>query len=336
MADAMNFSGQMVLALSSDFVAFTGNFISNLSGAMGHFVTACVTLYVVLLGWRVLTGKVKSGEEMLDSIIALVVVVVVSSFALDSALFTGWFFSPFIKTVGAFSSFAVDSSGADSVGTADVFRRIDGCMSTIIQAITAKTPPSFFTDPGIYIQLLISEFLMLSIIFMFAAAFSIIYVMSFGGICLLMALGPIPFYLAAFRATRGLFWGWVRSVFTLGLTIVFASLIVSMMVGSVEAAITDWASTTVENDGVWNQEILRALLWCVMGVALILKSADFAASVTGGQAGSTAGIAGMLSGAVGAGAGALSLRNISKLSSGGAQVLDGGRRMYSKLRGFIQ
>lgn len=134
-------------------------------------------------------------------------------------------------------------------------------------------------------------------------AFLTIYCISYFSMCLFFLVGGIFILFGTIKQTRGLFFAWLRNLFQHGVTIVFASISLGLSFQGVSAAIKRLGMLDAAN--IFTFDYFSLIAWCLITLALILKSPDFAAGLTSTMAGSTAGIAGAMSTAGGAGAAAL-------------------------------
>jgi len=186
-------------------------------GALYNSLTVILTLFIALLGFGLITGRLRiSLSSLTPSMFTLVAVV---SFTTSFVLFQTVFWNLAVLGPDWIASILMGTDGSATTIFAD---KLDVLMFSLMEvsggdAMDANT--SIFSPPG----LLWSGGTMLLLGTVGVLATCKI------ALAVLMALGPIFIVMALFKGTRGLFVGWLKGVTMMALAPLFAVLAGSLM-----------------------------------------------------------------------------------------------------------
>lgn len=307
------------------------------------FSRAFVTLYVVLVGYRVLMGK--TGERAKEWATSVVLLVVLQGVLFESRAYAEWITEP-IKSI-MFSLAALMSGGGDDAFAA--FGRLDSVMLTITQAVDRLDPGgNLLTNTMAYLKVAAASLLLL----IFTGGLYLVYLVLIGlalfAVYILFLIGPPFLFFAVFSETRFIAWAWVKAVAQYALWFVLLSLVMGIGIEGIELAGGMLSNWDVVRDGVFTKQYAMTLLMCALVSYFLLKVADISSALTGGT-GMQSGLAGgMLAGgahslsSLASGAGRSSV-SAASAAAGPASSVAGyaaGRaaggvvRAYSALRGI--
>jgi type IV secretory pathway VirB6-like protein len=314
---------------------------SLLSSQFYNTAVILVTLYIVLLGYLALKGKV--GDSLGELIMMFITVPLCFGIFFHESVVTSLIYSPIMKTMAALMGVAM---GNDSFSLSTVFTPIDKSFIEIFRAVDTLTVKVSKWDLGMKFKIFSVTSLLAGVYGALYVIFAVLIIGAIFAIHTLIILGPIFGTLAAFKKTRFLFFAWLKSIITYALIPVFTAIVMGITLSFLSDAITDIQNIKIEEDGIFTFAMGSALFIGVMSITLHLKASEFANSITNGQASGLGGFFGTMAGIAAGGAAALRLLGGRRLMKGMGSLKDAGLdkagsllkagigRAYSKMRGF--
>lgn len=180
-------------------------------------LTILLTLFIALLGFGLITGRVRIGLSSLTP--RMMTLILVVTFATSWVAFQSVFWN---LAVGAPDEIAGVLMGTQGSATNIFADKLDVVLMSLMEASGGEamdTDTSLYSPPG----LLWAGATMLLLGTVGVLATSKI------ALAVLMALGPVFIVMALFKGTRGLFTGWLKGVVLLAIAPLFAVLAGSLM-----------------------------------------------------------------------------------------------------------
>jgi type IV secretion system protein VirB6 len=270
-----------------------------LMDSFGTVIRTAVTLYIVITGYAVMTGKAKDAtREFLQSIF---LVVFLQTMILESSAYHHWIVEPFVQSIFSLSGFFLSHSDSFSTGDGVIgmFGSVDQVFGKALYTFNRLVPEgNLVTSAALYFKVGTVLLPFLLIYTVMYAAFAVMIAMGFFSLYVLFIVGGPCIFFGSFSKTRMIFWQWFRSICNYSLLIVFTSIVMSICIYGISGAVDSLAALNA-SEGVYTVEMGAAIAWALLTIAMLLKCPDFAASISGAQSGSTAGIAGGISLAAG-------------------------------------
>lgn len=263
-----------------------------------------VAVYLILTGYKMAMNK---GEESyLDIAKTCLISCTVYYCVLESDIYSEWVVEPIMGVVTDLAAFFTQQSSAR------LFEALDNQAMDFLAATSSIF--SWSWNPADYIFQFVA-FLILNFVF-FAMFFSflVIYCISYFSMCIFFLVGGVFILFGTIPKTRGLFFAWLRNLSQFGLTIIFSSIALGLCFKGITESVA--RVQHLDTTHFWTLDFFSLIGWCLITIALFLKSPDFAAGLTSTMAGSTAGIAGAMS--AGAGATAAGTLAGGKMAGAGA------------------
>lgn len=261
------------------------------ANASKSFLYVFAVLYFIGLGVGLVIGKVKAR----DVAICYITMALAATIALNPTTYTNYVSELFSDTTLELASYF--STNAEGTGLDAIFNKVDSTFSTLVSYSENMEPTgNFLTNAWLYIKAgagigLLGFFYLATIV-----CFVGLFIMSWFCMHVLFVLGGIMIFFAGFDRTRFIFFGWLRSIFTHSLVIIFASLSLSISLWLLEKSLTALAETDI-TQGVFTPQYFASLILSILSVFLLLKCPDLASGLTGGFAGRTSTLAAFMSGA---------------------------------------
>jgi hypothetical protein len=306
------------MLLVNNYNAYFISIFDSLMDSFGVFFRGIMVLYTVFIGYMYMTNR-DEGAKLLKSYL---LVAMFYTFVMETDLYMYTVYEPFMSMVEDLSTFFLQGKVYSSV-----FATLDDLAIKFIVK-SADLWPSGSWWPSDYIFAIVGYVALYGFFFTMIFAFLAIYVISFFSMCLFLLLGGIFILLGCIDKTRSMFFAWLKNLLQFAFTIIFASIILGITSDGVMNSIDDLGRLDVNN--FLTVEFFGFIGWCAITIVLFLKSADFAAGLTGTIAGSTVALAGGMARAGGltasaaglaatgaAGAGALSAHGALLSAQGG-------------------
>ncbi|MEW6594153.1 MAG: type IV secretion system protein [Thermodesulfobacteriota bacterium] len=321
-------------SLDKYFMLIFGSFMASFGG----FARAFVLLYLLLMGIGYL--KAKFGEHTKEIGWSILLIIALHVFVMELAVYKEWFVDPIKRITMHMASFFVNAGMGGSDGLEGLFTRLDDAfvkMETTVDAIFPTGNLIMFASDYIKATLALGAMTL---------AFGAVYVayvitlcMGFFSMYVLFVVGGICIFFGAFKQTRHVTWSWCRAVANYALLVIFASMIMGICVDGISHAMDKLAANSDPSLGYFTREIGYVICWSLLSLGLLLKSADYAAALSGGMAGSTAMITGGLAMTGGAMFSASKLAYNNPFTRGAANkvggwIKEGASRAYSKMKGI--
>lgn len=229
----------------------------------------------------------------------LILTVIVTSIVFSPGAWSSWIAGPILGTIQGTSTFLTSKATGGAGG--NIFASLSQGMDLIMSVstkINASTSSWQFVEK---FEGLIAQLLLAAVYIAVVVTFMLINIMSWFAIYIMMVFGGICFYFAIYDSTRHIFWAWLRAVCNYGLVVVFASLIMGICNGMLNDFVSQLAAQDYGTvDPIFNKAYISTLCACILTWCMLLRAPDFAAALSGGSAGNTAGIAGVVSMSAGA------------------------------------
>nr|WP_287412658.1 type IV secretion system protein [Pseudodesulfovibrio sp.] len=308
----------------SNLILMNTQYVSAIYGELmesfGMFFRAFVTLYIVCTGYKFY--KAESKMSVYDLLISCII-----ASSLYAVIFEWtWYYDFVIETAvnltldasSFFISSAPTSGGSEGFGNVhEVFRSLDQTVIDFFRAIEDLSPKgNFLTNAWRYFCFILAMIPLFTIFMAMYASFFVIFGIAFFSMFIFFIMGGPCFLFVAFKETRHIFITWCRGLLNYMLLAALAAIVMGICGKGISEAVLAFTMQSETVSIIVSDSYLKILIWCAFCLAMILKSPDFAAHMTGTIAGSTSGIAGALSAGTSALAGGLFVG--SKMAGGAA------------------
>lgn len=321
--------------LSTFLGAIYGGVMGSFSG-LAHTMTA---LYVAIVGYMVIMGKV--GERTKDWTLSIFLVPMLAGIVFEPDLYAEWIVGPFRDTALMLSGF-VAGNGDDVMPIID---KMDVAIGKILHAVDEiDVPGSILGETWLMGKVFVASCIIALVFIGLYLVFVVLYVQAFIGMYMMFLAGGIALFFAAFKETRFVTWTWLRQLMNYTLWAVFLGAIVGLGITGLEYASEEILAWDPVSKGVFTKSLGISLLWGCALIYVLLKAGDFSAALTGGTAPQAGGLIG--TGAMVAGSAMLSGTRALHTAAGGwagaakAGMVVGrgmaglGVRAWSAMRGF--
>lgn len=326
----MSFGQDLAGFVISNLATYTSDIFHALASSWPAL--SFTTLYIVIVGYKIIKGDAGAhAKELAASVILLLVL-----HGAMGAGFDEWIARPFLDTVQGLSQLALSTSG-NSGG--DVFVQLDDGLAQVMTAIDRLEPTgSFLTNAWLYIKLGGVSFLLAIAFGLLYLVYLVLYIAAYFSIYMMLMVGGVFIWLAAFRSGRAYTYAWLKALLHYGLWLFFLSAVMGFFMGVVIGYVHDLGQWDVAIQGPFPASAGKLIFLCLLTAWLLLKTAEWSASLTGGTAMSpgivTSGT-NMLGGALSSAARSKPVSNAINQGVGGAASLarGGAVRAYSALKG---
>ncbi|WP_022669448.1 type IV secretion system protein [Desulfospira joergensenii] len=291
--------------------------------SFGTFGRAFVLFYVTLTGIMIMKGK--GGERTKELLISVILLPLLWGLVVETDLYIKWVIDPIDSLVFDLSSFfigVIQDGNSSATGLEGLFSNLDSLSHNIFDYLGGLKLPGGIMD-GFW-PFLKSAFLVILLIAIYSAAyvaFIVQIVLGFFSLYVMFALGGICIFFAAFKETRFIFYNWIKAIARHSMTIIFASIIMSVCYFGLYACLNDLMKLE-GSAGLFSPEYLAAVCWSILTFCTLRLSSEYAGDIVGVMPGSTASIAGAVGKAAGAGAAVFGL---SKFNGGNAAIAGAGK-----------
>lgn len=276
-----------------DFLATaTGNIFGALQGSFMPFAVSVVTLYILVVGYKLLRGDL--GAATKEFATSCFLIVFLASLVFSPGVYQEYIFSPFIGTVSDLSSFFVSKGAGVPINSqADILNYMGTTLESIWTINTKMDEAVGFLDKlsAFSFKVLFAELMLAGAYIACIAAYIYMILQAWFAIFMYMIIGGICVFFSAFKATRFLTVAWFRSLSHEGLTIIFSSLIMGISGNIIQSLITILKDVDVGANGIFTPQYFAVLLASILAFLMLLKAPQLAGSLSGGSAGSTSGVA---------------------------------------------
>lgn len=308
-----------------------------LMGSFGLFIRAFVVLYLLIMS--VGYFRASFAEHTKEVGWSIVLVITLQAFVMETTVYHHWIVNPIKATAINMAGFFVNV-GRGGGGLEGIFQKLDEAFIKMNDTIEYIYPhKNFLMNAKEY-------FLATMALGSMALAFGAVYVaymilvcMSFFSMYVLFVVGGICIFFGAFKQTRTVTWSWCRAIANYALLLVFASIVMGICINGITHAMDQLAQHSDPSLGYFTREVGYVICWSLLSLGLLLKSADYAAALSGGMAGSTAMITGGLAITGGAMFAASKLAYDNRFTRGAGSAAAGyigagARRASSALKGI--
>lgn len=337
----MSFGYQLFISFYNKLNVYLTAVFSSLIDSFGGFAVAFVTLYIVLAFIDLMfTNKIiQSWEQAVEFSMSIIIsIALLGAMEDDFRVYKEWIVDPVVNTTTDLATFfinTVNNNGfATGGGIKSLFMNLDSLSDKLFEFIMNYNPPgSFLKNAWGYMQ---AGFLVVSLFAAYAGAYVVflaLLILGYFSLYVLLLVGGICIFFAPFKKTRFIFISWIRAIVNYALVIVFTSIIMSICYFGLNQEITDLIKLEGSN-ALFTTQYLSALCWSLLTFGVLLKGPDFAAALSGGQAGSTSGIAAGMGMVASAGAG-VATAGASKFLGGAASGFGSVNSMYQQGRNMV-
>ena len=271
------YTGKMLLIIGKDF---------------SIFARAFVALYIAYFGVNLVMGKF--GDRKNDILTSIILLIVLHTVIVESNLY--------LKLLKGYLDFVMNIAGyfiegsADSKGIKSGLEKMFSSFGPVLDSTTELMTPS--ASGGGFMSffkllpmraLAILAFILILICF---SIYLILCLLSIFGIYLLFIIGAVPVFFAAFKETRHIFFAWFKAVINDGLIIIIASVFIAVCIHGLENTINDFMISYKKSGSAVGFGYITLVIYCTVTCGILLKSPDYASSITGASSGSSSTIAG--------------------------------------------
>lgn len=193
------------------------------------------------------------------------------------------------------SSFFISTGDNTPESIISLFKSLDLMFDKIVLFADHLRPKGGLLDfSGSYLGSYLALGVLLFAYGLMYFCFLIIMAISIVSVYILHVVSFFCIMCAVFKNTRQFFTAWLKSLCTYYVTIVFASIVM----GIVSYGLTDSFEILMATDtktGPVLADVLMIVSWCLLAFVGLLKSQEWAASITGGMGSSTTGVTAGLS-----------------------------------------
>lgn len=244
-------------------------------------LAACVTLFIVLYGYAVLSGRLQATMPELTGRIAILVIVFMG--VTNVGYFNSVLRLFFLSVPDSIANGLIGGGGSNDVRTA-----LESCFDEAFRAATAIWDNASWRD-------ILQNFLGLLIVVAatgFVGFACFLLILSKVAICVLLAMTPLMFIGLLFPLTRTIFERWLGLLMNYWFIPILTFLILSFIAHVARDVAQQIQSSMAAGNAVSLDPIAKFLGCCVIGMLLLMQVMTMASSLGGGVALSTMGAAG--------------------------------------------
>lgn len=304
-----NFGHALFLSFFSKLNVYINAIFPAFMESFSGMAYAFVVLYIIIMAYCLVfnKGPVKDTASAIGCFISWILAIAIFvAMKDDFTQYKDWVVKPVIHTTTNLAGFFINTINGDSTsgsGIEGLFAGLDQLSYKLFEFIQKYDPPgmSWASNAWGYMQ---AGLLLIALIASYCGAyvvFLVLLILGYFSLYVLFTVGGICIFLGCFSKTRFIFFAWLRAVVNYALVIVFTSIIMSICYFGLHQELTELIALK-GSGSLFTSQYLSALCWSVLTFAVLLKGPDFAAALSGGQAGSTSGIAGGVGMVAGAGA----------------------------------
>ena len=292
------------------------NNYDGLTDIIAPLAESFVLIYVVIIGYNALKGNL--GQWTQTSLRSMLILVVVYSLIFETNGYINWLYLPLLSASDGLMTMVIVVIGNADVNSFN--SAIDTAFSSVFKSIEALGNASDSWSLAIQLKTFFAVLILLIV-------YGLTYLLYFGLVIIALLslhiqliMGILISFLAAFPATRFIFFSWLKDMLTYALWPVYAAIVMSITLYFFKGATNDLVKMDLSSGDVFTQTYAIAVLVGFFGIWALFKVPQYAASITGGTAGGTSGlvggvVGGLAGGAAGAGA-AAAFMNTGKNAEG--------------------
>lgn len=306
--------------------------------SFGSFARAFVLLYFLVMGIAFFRATFK--EHTMEVFWSILLLITLHAFIMETAVYAHWVVDPIKRTTVNAATFFVNAGTGGGGGIEGLFQKLDKAFIKMNDTIDYIFPTgNILINAGDYIKATMALGAMTLAFGAVYVAYVILLCMGFFSMYVLFVVGGVCIFFAAFKRTRHVTWSWCRALANYALLVIFASMVMGICVNGITLAMDSLAKHADPSLGYFTREIGYVICWSLLSLGMLLKSADYAAALSGGMAGSTTMITGGLAMTGGAIFAASKLAYDNRFTRGAASTASGyvgaaGSRAYSALKGI--
>jgi type IV secretory pathway VirB6-like protein len=346
-----NFGYALFMSFFTKLDLYVSSIFTALMTAFGNFGRAFVVLYIVCMAIFLMYGN--GGEKTKSLGVSIILLALLWAMIMETNLYFNWFIDPIVGITLDLSSFFIGAVGSDNFpvgsGLSTLFKNLDAISFKVFDlAFKVKPSGNFALNAWSYLQTGLLAVILLGCFTAAYVAFLVQIILGFFSMYVMFVVGGICIFFAAFRQTRFIFWAWLKAVINYSLLVVFSSIVMSIcffgLSDAIDKLIVYKGAAALATPAYW-----MTICWAILTFAMLRKAADYASSLSGGQAGSTSNIVGSIGAAAGIGAGMIGLKSTmtpggvaggiaggAKKGAAAVQVMGGGMaRGYSAMKGML-
>lgn len=258
----------------------------------GPILTLTVTLFLVLWGYNIMSGR--SQTLWVDFIGKAAIIVIVLLGVTNAGYFNSILRVFFLQWPDQIASSLIELTGG--YGIEDVRNGLETCYAETFKAAETIWDEAGITD--VLLNLLGILIIVAMTCFVGYACFLI--ALAKVACCILLALTPLMFLTLLFPLTRSIFERWLGMLFNYFFIVLLVYVILSFITDISQQTAFE-VSAAVERDGDGSpalQAISKFLALCTIGFLLLIQTFVIASALGGGVALNTLGAAGMAAAAI--------------------------------------
>lgn len=329
----MSFGNDMVGFVTSELNSFTVSVYDALVASWPAMTIT--TLYIVVVGYMIIMGN--AGKHAKDLGVSIFLLILLQ--AVVQSGYSDWIATPIITASNGLGRIAVDASG---VRGGDIFQALDDGIGQILTTTSRIEPAgNIITSGWMHVKIFVASFLLMIGFGLMYVAFLALYLVALFSLHMMLMVGGIFLWLAAFQATRQYTLAWFKAMLNYIVWMFFMSAVMGFFMNVVTGYLEDLAHWDTAVEGPFPPSLGKIIFLGILVYNLLMKTADWAATLTGGTATSpgivTTG-AGAVGGAIKGLAGSQAVQKAGGWAAGkaGGMALAGGARAYSALRGVFK
>lgn len=279
------FALQIFKLMSLSLFEYIGDMAVAISNSIGPFAQACLTLFLVVLGFRLATGRVDK-DQLWDVVLTIVCLCFISVSIFNPDNYMNSVVKPFMSFILDSCAWFASKGGGTSFD--DMFEKLDHGFTAITAALEKYTPPSWYDMANL--DLFLAKIILgLSYggLYIFFLASIIIPIFA---IHILFVLGIPIFVFGAFKDTRFVFWAWIKTMANNTMIIILSAAVMSVGYHGVETGLEIFLAAD-KSFGIFSPGFAALVCWSIICLFCLLHVPSWAASLTGGMAGGSSGVA---------------------------------------------
>ncbi len=311
----------------NDYVSSTFDVFMTTFGTFGR---AFVALYVVSVGIMIMKGK--GGEKTKELLASAILLPLLWGVVGESHIYFNWVINPLDDTIFALCDFFIsvvqNGSSSGATGIEGLFNNLDSLAYKLYDFLFKIDLEGDLLDD--FFNLVKGITLILVLIVIFTAsylAFAVQMILCFFSLYVMFLVGGICIFFAAFKETRFIFNNWLKAITKHSLTMVFASIVMSICYFGIYDSLEKLQLLTGESS-LYSPQYVVAVCWSLLTFCTLKMTSEYAADIGGGMAGSTAGIGAAVGMAGGAAAGVMGLK--ASQTKNGRGAIQGGAKAAGK------
>lgn len=303
-------------------------------------VTMFTTLYIVILGYLILSQKITLDFKNTMQILAsMAILIFVTSLFYSPAIYANYFINPTIELTLDLANFFINFGLGDSLE--GVFKNLGDLLARVFILCGILWKATSISEPGTYVEAFFAIFIVGIPIILSVGLYVFVLLISILNIYILFAVGCFYLYLAAFAATRSHFSAWVKTILVQVMLVLVSSIVIAISSFCINKVMMKVYVADFDTS-LFNAAFLSTAFVSWLCFFALMKAPELVSNLTSAQGGSNSGIV-MGMAAVGA-LGAKSIGGMknqlltkgSALRKGASEGMSTASSLFSKLRGGVK